>query len=254
MILFLFIIGACFGSFANVVIFRYPHILGLFKKKKSISYLAYPDSFCPHCKKILNWSHNIPIFSFITLKGQCSFCEQPIAARYPLNEFLMGSFMVLSYFLYSPLTYHFYLLILFFFFSLILFWIDIDHFILPDFFNIGLILIGLAFNFNQGFVSLNSSALGLLIGYFSLWIIFYTHKKITQKDGMGYGDFKLMAAQGAWFGWTSLPHIFLYASIVGLIIFYFLQKTQGITKDDPIPFGPAIILAGLIHTLGLTWF
>lgn len=247
MILFLFIIGACFGSFANVVIYRYPNIIGLSKKSKPITYLAYPNSFCPKCKKTILWYHNIPVVSYIFLLGSCFFCKQPITLRYLINELLMGCFLLFSYLLFKDYGYHFFLLNLFFLFSLILFWIDIDYFILPDFFNKSLIVLGLLFNYSYGFVTFESSLTGLILGYLSLWLIFYVHKKITKKDGMGFGDFKLMSAQGAWLGWESLPNIFLYASLIGILLFYLLKKIKGITSNDPIPFGPAIIVAGFIQ-------
>lgn len=248
----LFVFGSCFGSFANVVIYRYPIIMGLTDRKKNLSFLSFPRSFCTSCKQPLKWFHNIPIISFLILKGRCAYCQEKFSTQYLLNELFIGISFVVSFTIFKQINLGFILLTLFFIFSVVLFWIDLKFYILPDFFNKGLILLGLIFHLLLNKEFIYSSVIGSFVGYFSLWVIFFIHKKITKKDGMGFGDFKLMSAQGAWFGWQALPYIFLGSSLIGLILFFIMAKSKGLTKQDPIPFGPAIILSGFIY-LFLTW-
>jgi len=241
-----FLIGACFGSFSNVVIYRYPFILGLHPDKKKISFLSFPSSFCPQCKNKIPWYHNIPILSFVILMARCHACKKPIAIHYFMNEIMAASFFTYSY-VFFGFGYELFLLNLFFLFSLVLFWIDFKFFILPNLFNYSLIGLGLIFNFYGGWVNLNDALIGALVGYSFLWSLYKIHHHFTQKEGMGYGDFKLLAAQGAWFGWEALPIIGTLASILGLAHFYFLLKRKQIKINEAIPFGPSIILGGMLY-------
>jgi leader peptidase (prepilin peptidase)/N-methyltransferase len=241
MILFLvwiFLVGACIGSFLNVVIYRLPNEMSIIT----------PRSHCPHCKKTLSAWHNIPIFSFLRLKGKCFYCKQKISPTYFLVELMTALLSVI-------LAFHFGLdpkLIgaLFLTWCLIpLVVIDFKHQILPDEITQPLIWIGLIVNMFSLFTSLESAVLGAIFGYMSLWLVMHLYKLITGKIGMGHGDFKLLAVLGAWFGWQALPTIILISSIAGIILGggYLLIRKKGFAH--PIPFGPFIACAGWIFLL-----
>ena len=236
-----FILGACLGSFANVCIYRLP------KTKQIIS----GRSFCPKCKKKINWYDNLPIISFLFLSGKCRKCKKVIPLRYLIVELITGISFLLIYLNFENLYTITFLSIL----SLILimiFFIDLENFIIPD--SLNFTIMGLALlknflpNFNTSFIhEINQSIIGGMVGYLSIWLIIYLYKTFKKIDGMGFGDAKLMAGIGLLFGWQSIPFILFVASILGLIfVVPSLIKKQKTMRTE-IPFGPFIIAACLIY-------
>lgn len=233
--------GACLGSFANVCIYRLP------KTKQIIS----GRSFCPKCKKKINWYDNLPIISFLFLSGKCRKCKKVIPLRYLIVELITGISFLLIYLNFENLYAITFLSIL----SLILimiFFIDLENFIIPD--SLNFIIMGLALlknflpNFNTSLIhEINQSIIGGMVGYLSIWLIIYLYKTFKKIDGMGFGDAKLMAGIGLLFGWQSIPFILFVASILGLIfVVPSLIKKQKTMRTE-IPFGPFIIAACLIY-------
>jgi leader peptidase (prepilin peptidase)/N-methyltransferase len=234
-------LGACLGSFANVCIYRLP------KTKQIIS----GRSFCPKCKKKINWYDNLPIISFLFLSGKCRKCKKVIPLRYLIVELITGISFLLIYLNFENLYTITFLSIL----SLILimiFFIDLENFIIPD--SLNFIIMGLALlknflpNFNTSLIhEINQSIIGGMVGYLSIWLIIYLYKTFKKIDGMGFGDAKLMAGIGLLFGWQSIPFILFVASILGLIfVVPSLIKKQKTMRTE-IPFGPFIIAACLIY-------
>jgi len=234
-------LGACLGSFANVCIYRLP------KTKQIIS----GRSFCPKCKKKINWYDNLPIISFLFLCGKCRKCKKVIPLRYLIVELITGISFLLIYLNFENLYAIIFLSIL----SLILimiFFIDLENFIIPD--SLNFIIMGLALlknflpNFNTSLIhEINQSIIGGMVGYLSIWLIIYLYKTFKKIDGMGFGDAKLMAGIGLLFGWQSIPFILFVASILGLIfVVPSLIKKQKTMRTE-IPFGPFIIAACLIY-------
>ena len=233
--------GACLGSFANVCIYRLP------KTKQIIS----GRSFCPKCKKKINWYDNLPIISFLFLSGKCRKCKKVIPLRYLIVELITGISFLLIYLNFENLYTITFLSIL----SLILimiFFIDLENFIIPD--SLNFIIMGLALlknflpNFSTSLIhEINQSIIGGMVGYLSIWLIIYLYKTFKKIDGMGFGDAKLMAGIGLLFGWQSIPFILFVASILGLIfVVPSLIKKQKTMRTE-IPFGPFIIAACLIY-------
>tara|TARA_B110001469_G_C9575717_1_gene285517 strand:- start:5 stop:748 length:744 start_codon:yes stop_codon:yes gene_type:complete len=234
-------LGACLGSFANVCIYRLP------KTKQIIS----GRSFCPKCKKKINWYDNLPIISFLFLSGKCRKCKKVIPLRYLIVELITGISFLLIYLNFENLYTITFLSIL----SLILimiFFIDLENFIIPD--SLNFIIMGLALlknflpNFDTSLIhEINQSIIGGMVGYLSIWLIIYLYKTFKKIDGMGFGDAKLMAGIGLLFGWQSIPFILFVASILGLIfVVPSLIKKQKTMRTE-IPFGPFIIAACLIY-------
>ncbi|KGK01153.1 prepilin peptidase [Thalassotalea sp. ND16A] len=260
------ILGLIIGSFLNVVIYRLPKMLENEwfcecrelladelkpvedKKAESPLTLSKPASTCPKCgHKIKVWE-NIPVISWILLKGKCSACANPISARYPIIETLTGiaSLVIAMHFGVSWQT----LFMLLLTWSLItLTMIDADKMILPDQITLPLVWLGLILGLNGVFISIEQAVIGAIMGYMSLWSIFWLFKLITGKDGMGYGDFKLFAVFGAWFGWELLPLLILMASLVGAIVGISLMMFKNHQGSKPIPFGPYLAVAGWITAL-----
>ena len=233
--------GACLGSFANVCIYRLP------KTKQIIS----GRSFCPKCKKKINWYDNLPIISFLFLSGKCRKCKKVIPLRYLIVELITGISFLLIYLNFENLYTITFLSIL----SLILimiFFIDLENFIIPD--SLNFIIMGLALlknflpNFDTSLIhEINQSIIGGMVGYLSIWLIIYLYKTFKKIDGMGFGDAKLMAGIGLLFGWQSIPFILFVSSILGLIfVVPSLIKKQKTMRTE-IPFGPFIIAACLIY-------
>ena len=233
--------GACFGSFANVCIYRLP------KTKQIIS----GRSFCPKCKKKINWYDNLPIISFLFLSGKCRKCKKVIPLRYLIVELITGISFLLIYLNFENLYTITFLSIL----SLILimiFFIDLENFIIPD--SLNFIIMGLALlknflpNFDTSLIhEINQSIIGGMVGYLSIWLIIYLYKTFKKIDGMGFGDAKLMAGIGLLFGWQSIPFILFVSSILGLIfVVPSLIKKQKTMRTE-IPFGPFILVACLIY-------
>lgn len=250
------ILGLIVGSFLNVVIYRLPKMMEqewhhncLELQGKEIPpqtkfTLSSPRSSCPHCGHKIKALENIPVISYLLLKGRCSSCKSPISMRYPLVEALTGALIGLTswQFGYTTVT----LFAWVFVFALIaLTFIDFDTQLLPDDITLPLMWLGLLFNLNHGFTDLKSAVIGAMAGYLVLWSVFWLFKLIRGKEGMGYGDFKLLAAIGAWFGWQLLPAVILLSSTLGAVIGIALMIATKRSKDVPIPFGPFLAIGGI---------
>lgn len=250
------ILGLMVGSFLNVVIHRLPKMMerewhnnclelqGKDIPQTSKYTLASPRSACPKCGHPISALENIPLISYLALKGQCRGCKAPIGARYPLIEALTGLLigLVSWKFGYSSTTVFAWI----FTFSLIaLTFIDFDTQLLPDDITLPLLWLGLLFNLNTGFTDLQSAVIGAAAGYLTLWSIYWLFKLVTGKEGMGYGDFKLLAAIGAWFGWQLLPAVILLSSILGAVIGIGLIVLTKRGREVPMPFGPFLAIGGI---------
>ncbi len=255
------IIGMCVGSFLNVVIYRLPLMLDRDWRLQCHEYLeldkpemddktlklglSSPASSCPKCKhKIRPWE-NIPVISYLFLKGRCSSCDTHISLRYPLIELITGllSLAVAMKFGVTPAT----LAAIFFTWALItLTMIDYDTQLLPDDITLPLLWLGVVIALFGIFTDLRASVLGAVFGYMVLWLVFQLFRIVTKKEGMGFGDFKLLAALGAWLGWELLPQIILLSSLVGAFAGITLLVTGQTRRQQPIPFGPYLATAGWI--------
>ncbi|MES2563560.1 MAG: A24 family peptidase [Pseudomonadota bacterium] len=253
-------LGLCVGSFLNVVIHRLPRMMenrwraecaelnevDAAKGPPPERYnLIVPGSSCPACGHHIRALDNIPVLSYLVLRGQCSACRTRISPRYPLIEVLTGA---LSGYAAWRLGFTFAALgaLLFIWAMIALAFIDMDTFYLPDDITLPLIWAGLLFNLAGGFVDLPSAVVGAAAGYLALWVVFWIFKLTTGKEGMGYGDFKLLAAIGAWLGWKILPLVILLSSFVGAIVGVLLIVLARRGRNVPIPFGPYLAAAGLI--------
>lgn len=244
------------GSFLNVVIHRLPVMMQrewdaqITGEEEDDKYnLVKPDSQCPNCQHVIKWYENIPVVSyFLLLKGKCALCKTPISMRYPLVETLSAliSFPIVYTFGFNTITLY---VLVFSWILIALTFIDLDHFLLPDKLTLPLLWIGLLLNTQNTFVSIESAVYGAAFGYLCLWSIYWAFKLITGKEGMGYGDFKLLAALGAWMGITALPVIILLSSISAVIIALVLAALKKQQLDKPIPFGPYLTIAGFISLL-----
>lgn len=273
------IIGLLVGSFLNVVIYRLPVMMERGWKKECMEYLqldqskdnsksdsdqqssaiissaeeepfnlSVPLSRCPKCNSAIKPYQNIPVISYLFLQGKCAVCKNPIALRYPLIEAFTGitSVIVAWHFGYGielP-------------FALLLTWtlialsfIDIDHQLLPDSITLPLLWLGLFLSLFSIFTNSQSSIIGAIAGYLSLWLVYQGFKLITGKEGMGFGDFKLLALLGAWFGWQYLPLIILLSSLVGAVIGIAMIVLVKKDRNIPIPFGPYLAAAGWLALL-----
>lgn len=250
------IFGLMVGSFLNVVIYRLPKMMEqewhnncLELQGKDIPAqqqftLSKPRSSCPHCGHKIKAIENVPVISYLLLRGRCSACKTPISIRYPLVEIFTGTLIGLTswQFGYTSAT----LFAWVFVFALIaLTFIDFDTQLLPDDITLPLLWLGLLFNLHSGFTDLESAVIGAMAGYLVLWSVFWLFKLIRGKEGMGYGDFKLLAAIGAWFGWKLLPAVILLSSTLGAIIGIALIVLTKRSKEVPIPFGPFLAIGGI---------
>lgn len=259
------------GSFLNVVILRFPVMMFRSWKQECQDFnenmpahpaledlskpynLIKPDSHCPKCQAPVRAWQNIPVISYLLLKGQCAGCGTRIGVRYPAVELvtaLMSAMLLLVYPWGWPLA----AMLIFTWLLISMSVIDIDHQILPDSMTLGLMWVGLILNSSlltpEGlFTDLESAVLGAVLGYGSLWSVFWIFKLVTGKDGMGFGDFKLLAALGAWLGYTALPLIILLSSVVGAVVGIAGIMILGRDKNLPIPFGPYLAMAGWIAAL-----
>jgi leader peptidase (prepilin peptidase)/N-methyltransferase len=274
----LFIFGLLVGSFLNVVILRLPKQMmhewtsqceALLaeeeegeeeEEEEELSNAAtvsspppgivFPASHCPTCKTPLKWWHNLPVISYIFLRGKCFACEKPISLRYPLIELLTAGLTVLVG-LYFPTTAVLPWLLLLTWCLITLSFIDIDHKLLPDNITLPLVWLGLLFNITaNGFASPQDSIIGAVIGYMILWTVYQVHHAVTKKEGMGYGDFKLLSAAGAWLGWQYIPITLLLSAGAGVAIGISLMLIKKQGRDLQIPFGPYIAVAFL---MALVW-
>ncbi|MCD6061630.1 MAG: prepilin peptidase [Moraxellaceae bacterium] len=255
---YVFFIGLCVGSFLNVVIHRLPIMMKRGWEAECASLrnetppeqtrfnLIVPRSRCPHCGHRITALENIPVVSWVVLRGRCSSCKAPIGMRYPLVELATALLSLLVYLMLGPTLQT--VAGLGFTWALIaLTMIDFDEQLLPDDITLPLMWAGLVLNIQGMFVPLQDAVIGAAAGYLSLWSIYWLFKLVTGKEGMGYGDFKLMAALGAWMGWIALPMVLLLSSVVGSIIgvgYLIVRK-----ESAPFPFGPYIAIAGIIALL-----
>jgi leader peptidase (prepilin peptidase)/N-methyltransferase len=252
--------GLLIGSFLNVVIYRIPKMM----QRESDNYVAHesgkelphtdrfnlmvPRSACPHCGHQITALENIPVISWLVLRGKCSACKAPISPRYPAVELSCG---LLS----AALVWHFgsgwlgLATLVFGWFLLAMTMIDYDTQLLPDDLTYPLLWLGLLVNLNGTFVPLHEAVIGAAAGYLALWSVYWLFKLATGKEGMGYGDFKLLAALGAWLGWTMLPTIILLSAVVGALVGISLIVFAKRGRDKPIPFGPYLAAAGLVALL-----
>ena len=262
LLVYAYLIGLVVDSFLNVVIYRLPVMmerewraqchefleLPAPEAMPKVFNLASPPSHCPQCKNEITAKENIPVISFMLQHGKCKHCQAPIPVRYPIIELVTAtlSTAVAAYFGYSWLT----LALLVFTWTLIVLTvIDIDHQLLPDDLTIPLLWLGLLVNCWGFLVPLREAVLGAAGGYLVLWGVYWAFKLLTGKEGMGYGDFKLLAALGAWMGWKSLPAIILMSSLVGAIVGIALILIKGRDRNTPLPFGPYLCSAGFITLL-----
>jgi leader peptidase (prepilin peptidase)/N-methyltransferase len=255
------VLGLIVGSFLNVLVWRLPkmlerewraqahEILGLPIVPVGPTYnLMRPNSCCPHCNQPIRPWENIPLLSYLMLRGRCAHCREPISPRYPFTELTCalvsaaiawhfgfgwqaGAVMVLSWGLLAM--------------SLI----DVDHQLLPDVLVLPLLWLGLILNSAALLTTLPDALWGAIIGYMSLWTVFWLFKLITGKDGMGHGDFKLLALLGAWGGWQILPMTLLMASLLGVFAGLILMRLRKSQVSTPMPFGPCLAIAGWIALL-----
>lgn len=257
----LLFMGLIVGSFLNVVIYRLPimmesqwrsdccELLEVDEKQaKQTINLAVPNSHCPKCGEAIKAWQNIPILSYMILGGECHNCQTNISIRYPIIELVSG-LMTLSLMVYFDASIALLGAMLFTWALITLTMIDIDQQLLPDDITLPLLWLGLILNVNETFVGLEAAVIGAAVGYLSLWSVFWLFKLVTGKDGMGYGDFKLLAALGAWMGWQAIPLIILLSSVVGMVVGVSLIILQRRGKDTPIPFGPYLAMAGWISLL-----
>jgi len=253
------ILGLLIGSFLNVLIYRLPVMMQREWKKECHEFLelpitedqpetfnlCLPASRCPNCNTGIKGYQNIPVISYIFLKGKCAHCQNKISLRYPFVEALTGILSATVAFYMGAQIETLYALFLTW--TLIaLSGIDIDHQLLPDSMTLPVLWLGLFLSVFEIFTDPVSSIIGAIAGYLSLWSIYHLFKLLTGKEGMGYGDFKLLALFGAWFGWQYLMIIVLLSSLVGAIIGISMVVILGRDKNIPIPFGPYLALAGWI--------
>ena len=262
------LISLCIGSFLNVVIYRLPlmmqrewqsecrllledELTGNKPKQANINEpfnLVKPNSTCPKCKTAIKPWQNIPIISWLILKGKCASCSNPISARYPAVELITALLsLIVAYSFGSTEQALLYIFVTWILVALT--FIDIDHMLLPDQLTLPLVWLALIASVMGYTITPTDAIIGAACGYLSLWSVFWLFKLLTGKEGMGYGDFKLLAVFGALLGWQSLLTIILLSSVVGAIIGIALLSIQGKDKATPIPFGPYLAIAGWITML-----
>jgi leader peptidase (prepilin peptidase)/N-methyltransferase len=265
------ILSLLIGSFLNVVILRYPIMLfrswlidskdladnlpehSALKDLESPYTLSKPASHCPRCHSTVKAWQNIPLISYVLLRGKCSGCAEKgkdtkISIRYPLVELATG-LLSLALLVKFPFSIQLAAMLVFTWSLVAMSMIDIDHQILPDIMTLSLMWLGLLLNIDHTFVDLQSAVIGAIAGYLSLWSVYWLFKLATGKEGMGFGDFKLLAALGAWFGWQFLPMIILLSSLVGAVVGIAGIIILGRDKNIPIPFGPYLAAAGWIAAM-----
>ena len=262
--LFAALISLFVGSFLNVVIHRLPKMMEAEWQLQIAEFqandetppatphprynLAVPASHCPHCGYQIRAIENIPIISYLFLRGRCRHCKAAIPLRYPIVE---GLTALLS----GYAGWHFGFgwagcgAVIFVWMMVALSFIDLDTQLLPDSLTLSLLWLGLLLNLGATFVPLKAAVIGAAAGYMALWLVFWAFKLITGKEGMGYGDFKLLAAIGAWLGWQALPLVILLSSAVGAIIGIGLIVFGRHRRNIPIPFGPYLSVAGVVALL-----
>ncbi len=258
-------LALCVGSFLNVVIYRLPIMMnresraiaseimaepepqeGPYTRSEDGQFnLSQPRSRCPNCGHAISALQNVPVLSWLWLRGKCGGCGNKISARYPMVEALTGilSIIMLTQFGFTWLG----------FAALVATWmlismafIDYDTMLLPDQLTLPFLWLGLLVNLYTGITTLESAVWGAIVGYLLLWSIYWIFKLLTKKEGMGYGDFKLLAALGAWLGWQALPAIVLVSSVAGVVYAIFAGLLAKGSRDTPMPFGPFLAIAGWV--------
>ena len=235
------ILGGIWGSFSNVCIYRLPENKGIVAGR----------SFCPSCKNKIQWFDNIPILSFVLLKGKCRHCKNIISLQYLIVELISSVSFVTIYYFFG-LTFTTLLLLILSVFFIIIFFIDLKHYIIPDVLTFPLMIIGFVKSFDPNlntsiFPNYLHSLIGGIFGYLIIWSIIYFYKKLRNKEGMGLGDAKLMAVVGFWFGWVSIPFTIFISSVVALIIVFPSLINQSRKMSSEIPFGPYIIIGCVLY-------
>lgn len=261
---FTVILGLLVGSFLNVVIHRLPKMMERDWQDQCKEFIAnqndvasspppkhgpfnlmVPRSRCPHCgHQIKSWE-NIPVISYLVLGGKCSACKAKISARYPIIE-ITTAVLSAAVIFYIGINWNGLAALVFTWSLIALTMIDFDTYLLPDDITLPLLWFGLIVNSFNTFTDLPGALWGAIAGYLSLWSVYKLFKLLTGKEGMGYGDFKLLAALGAWMGWQMLPQIILLSSLVGAVIGISLIVIRGRDRNIPIPFGPYLAIAGWI--------
>ncbi|KXF80086.1 prepilin peptidase [Enterovibrio coralii] len=263
-VVFASVFGLIVGSFLNVVIYRLPKMMEIRWQQEchdcfpeeiaapdgQVFNLSLPRSHCPNCQKQVNAIDNVPVLSWLILGGKCRNCKTPVSKRYPLVELLTAMLTGVTAFTLTGSYWS--LAVIFATFVLIaLCFIDIDTMLLPDQMTLPLMWAGMLLAvMGISPVSLQDSVIGAMAGYLSLWSVFQLFKLLTGKEGMGYGDFKLLAALGAWLGWQALPMVILLASFIGAVGGIIMIRINGSDKETPFSFGPYLAIAGWI---GLLW-
>ncbi len=256
--------GLIMGSFLNVVIYRLPVMMEQEWRSHCAEFLGTPEqqqesadrfdlvvprSRCPHCGHKISALENIPVLSYLVLRGKCSACGAPISIRYPLIESLSAVLSV-------AVAWHFGLgwqmagALLLTWALIALSFIDFDTQLLPDSITLPFLWLGIGLSLFGLYTETTSSVIGAMAGYLVLWAIYHLFKLLTRKEGMGHGDFKLLALLGAWLGWEMLPLVVLLSSVVGAVVGVALILIRGQDRNVPIPFGPYLAIAGW---LGLLW-
>jgi leader peptidase (prepilin peptidase)/N-methyltransferase len=256
-IVFSTVLGLVVGSFLNVVIHRLPKMMEREWTEQCATLkgeeappappynLVIPRSTCPSCGHLIRAWENVPLVSWLALGGRCSNCKTSISARYPVVEAITGllSGYAAWHFGYGPAAFAALLLV----WALVaLTFIDFDTQLLPDDITLPLMWLGLLINSAGVFTDLKSAVIGAAAGYLSLWSVYWLFKLIMKKEGMGYGDFKLLAAIGAWFGWIMLPLVILLSSLVGAVVGIFLMVLAKRGRNVPMPFGPYLAGGALV--------
>ena len=249
-------LGLMLGSFLNVVILRLPRRLEWQWKRDSLETLGEPEiydppppgivverSHCPHCKHELSWYENIPVFSWLALRGKCRNCKSPISIQYPLVELLTMALVLCCVWKFG-FGWQGFGAIVFTCFLVALSGIDLRTQLLPDQLTLPLMWLGLVASIDSLYMPAKPALVGAIIGYLSLWSVWWLFKQLTGKEGMGHGDFKLLAAMGAWFGLNGILPTILLSSLVGAIIGSIWLAAKGRDRATPIPFGPYLAIAG----------
>lgn len=257
-----FILGLFVGSFLNVVVYRLPLMMEATWNRECREFLKLdqadqeattpqpfnlmvPRSACPSCKSLITAWQNIPVISWLLLRGKCGNCKHPISAEYPIVELLTAVLsLAVAMKFGASLQLIFALLFTWALISLAL--IDFHTTLLPDSITLPLLWLGLLISLVPVFVTAPDAIVGAAAGYMILWLVFQTFKLITGKEGMGFGDFKLLAALGAWLGWAKLPLIILLSSLTGAIIGIMMMGLFKHQRNKPIPFGPYLAIAGWV--------
>lgn len=251
------ILGLLVGSFLNVVIHRLPKMMerdwrmqcaeysGVEVKEEAPYSLSQPRSACPHCNHKISAMENIPVISYVWLRGKCKGCGAPISMRYPIVEMMscLMSAYAAAHFGFGVAAVA---AIIFVWAMIVLTFIDFDTQLLPDDITLPLLWMGLLLNLSTVFTPLANAVLGAAAGYLVLWGVYWLFKLTTGKEGMGYGDFKLLGAIGAWLGWQMLPLVILLSSVVGAVVGITLIVAVKHGRNVPIPFGPYLAGGGLI--------